>query len=177
MREGSRGDSERVWGQLPPGARKPSAQEAKVELAKVYAPSRAIRRRGDRTLEGGPLTFPQKGAMEESRTMVFVDESGFLPLAGSGTHPRPDRRGACAPRVFQPRSPLCDQRHHSIRQAVHAREQEGELRGADVVTFLKHLLRRVAGPEKPGKTGLWQIGWLPSPTRILATAIAGCRLY
>jgi hypothetical protein len=80
VREGVRGDPLGVRREIPPGTRKPPAQSFEAELAETGASGRPARRRSDRTLEGRTLAFPQKGAVEEGRTVVFVDESGFYLL-------------------------------------------------------------------------------------------------
>ena len=80
VREGSRGDPQRVRRCLPPRTRKPFAQEVEVEFAEARASSESAGRRSDRTLERGALAFSEKGAIEEGRTILFVDQSGFYLL-------------------------------------------------------------------------------------------------
>ena len=95
-------------------------------------------------LEGRALAGPQKGAVEEGRTIVFVDESGFYLL----------------PAVVHTYAPvgktpvLYEQLSREHLSAISAITQEGKLymmeqdrafKGPDVVRFLKHLLRRIAG--------------------------------
>src|SRR5829696_8084454 len=81
VREGSRGDPQRVRRCLPPRTRKPfAAQEVEVEFAEARASSESAGRRSDRTLERGALAFSEKGAIEEGRTILFVDQSGFYLL-------------------------------------------------------------------------------------------------
>ena len=55
----------------------PLAQEIKVEFAKARASGEPAGRRSDRTLERGALARAQKGAIEEGKTIMFVDQSGF----------------------------------------------------------------------------------------------------
>jgi DDE superfamily endonuclease len=80
VREGSRGDPQRVRRELPSGTREPFAKEVEVEFAKARASSEPAGRRSDRTLERGALAFSEKGAIEEGRTILFVDQSGFYLL-------------------------------------------------------------------------------------------------
>jgi hypothetical protein len=95
-------------------------------------------------LEGRALAGPQKGAVEEGRTIVFVDESGFYLLPA-------------VVRTYAPvgKTPvLYEQLSREHLSAISAITQEGKLymmeqdrafKGPDVVRFLKHLLRRIAG--------------------------------
>jgi hypothetical protein len=71
--EGGRSDPKRVWRELPPGAREPLAKDVKAESAKARASSEPAGRRSDRTLERGALAFSEKRAIEEGRTILFVD--------------------------------------------------------------------------------------------------------
>jgi len=142
--EGGKGDPKRVWGELPPGAREPLAQEIKVEFAKARASSEPAGRRSDRTLERGALAFSEKGAIEEGRTILFVDQSGFYLLP-------------TVVRTYAPvgQTPILHEQlsrdHLSVMSGITPDgkllmiEQERAFKGEDVVRFLKHALRQIPG--------------------------------
>jgi transposase len=90
------------------------------------------------------LAPDQKKAVEEERTLVFVDQSGFYLLPG-------------VVRTYAPvgqtpiiRAPL-SRDHLSVMGGItsegklYLMTQERAYRGADVVGFLKHLARHIAG--------------------------------
>src|SRR5215218_7224964 len=144
VREGSRGDPQRVWRCLPPRTRKPFAQEVEVEFAEARASSESAGRRSDRTLERGALAFSEKGAIEEGRTILFVDQSGFYLL--------PTVVCTYAP-VGQ--TPILNEHltrdHLSVISAISVEgkllmmEQERSFKSPEVVRFLRHLLRQIPG--------------------------------
>src|SRR5215213_9123169 len=80
MREGGCSHPKGVRSQLPSGACASGGADARSLLAKTTAPSRAAGRGGHRTLEREEAALPQKGALKEGRTIVFVDQSGFYLL-------------------------------------------------------------------------------------------------
>ena len=144
VRESSRGDPQRVRRELPPGTREPFAQEVEVEFAKARASSESAGRRSDRTLERGALAFSEKGAIEEGRTILFVDQSGFYLLP-------------TVVRTYAPigQTPILREQlsrdHLSVMSGITLEgkllmiEQERAFKGEDVVCFLKHALRQIAG--------------------------------
>jgi transposase len=86
----------------------------------------------------------QKKAIEEGRTLVFVDESGFYLLPGV--------LQTYAPRGKTPiiRAPLSRDHLSAIsgitpEGKLYLKVQERAILGADVVRFLKHLLRHIPG--------------------------------
>src|SRR5215211_6718344 len=145
VREGSRGHPQRVRRCLPPRARKPFAQEVEVEFAEARASSESAGRRSDRTLERGALAFSEKGAIEEGRTILFVDQSGFYLL--------PTVVRTYAPIVGQ--TPILyeqlSREHLSVMSGITLEgkllmmEQERAFKSPDVVRFLRHALRQIAG--------------------------------
>jgi len=86
----------------------------------------------------------QKKAIEEKRTLVFVDQSGFYLL------PALVRTYAPAGKTPIIRAPL-SRDHLSVMSGITPRGnlyqmvQEWAYRGEDVVRFLQHLLRQVVG--------------------------------
>lgn len=90
------------------------------------------------------MAGPKKGAADEGRTLVWVDESGFYLLPG-------------AVRTYAPRGQTPTLRvrltrdHLSVIGAVTAtgtlllQVQEQAVRGPDVVRFLRHLLTHLPG--------------------------------
>lgn len=86
----------------------------------------------------------QKGAIEEGRTIVFVDESGFYLLPALV---RTYARVGKTPVLYEQLS----REHLSAISAIteegklYMMEQDRAFKGPDVVRFLKHLLRRIAG--------------------------------
>jgi transposase len=86
----------------------------------------------------------EKGAVEEGRTILFVDQSGFYLLP-------------CVVRTCAPvgRTPVLREqlsRDHlsvisgiSLEGKLYMMEQQRAFKGEDVVRFLKHLLGRIAG--------------------------------
>jgi transposase len=90
------------------------------------------------------VAFPQKGALKESRTIVFCDQSGFylLPMVV---------------RTYAPigQTPILKENltrdHLSAMSAItleckfYMLEQDRAFKGEDVVRFLKHLMRQIPG--------------------------------
>jgi transposase len=120
------------------------AQEVEVEFAKARASSESAGRRSDRTLERGALAFSEKGAIEEGRTILFVDQSGFYLLP-------------TVVRTYAPigQTPILREQlsrdHLSVMSGITLEgkllmiEQERAFKGEEVVCFLKHALRQIAG--------------------------------
>jgi transposase len=90
------------------------------------------------------LAGGEKGAQEEGRTIVFVDESGFYLL------PSLVRTWARRGKTPTLRLPLTRD-HLSVIGALTTegrlltRVHEDSIKGSQVVEFLKHLLRKIAG--------------------------------
>lgn len=95
-------------------------------------------------MEGRTLARDQKKAVEEGRTVVFADQSGFYLLPGKV------RTYAPVGQTPVIRAPL-SRDHLSAMGAItpegklYLMVQERAYRGVDVVGFLKHLARHVAG--------------------------------
>jgi transposase len=95
-------------------------------------------------VEARALAPDQKKAVEEERTLVFVDQSGFYLLLG-------------VVRTYAPvgqtpviRAPLSRDHLSAVggitwEGKLYLMTQERAYRGADVVGFLKHLARHIAG--------------------------------
>lgn len=95
-------------------------------------------------LERGALATSEKGALEEGRSILFVDESGFYLLPA-------------VVRTYAPvgETPILHEHlsrdHLSAISAItpegklYMMEQDRAFKGPDVVRFLKHLLRRISG--------------------------------
>ena len=90
------------------------------------------------------MAAAEKGALEESRSTLFVDQSGFYLLP-------------CVVRTYAPvgQTPVLREqlpRDHlsaisgiSLEGKLFMLEQKRAFKGEDVVRFLKHLLRRISG--------------------------------
>ncbi len=90
------------------------------------------------------MAFPEKRALREGRTILFVDESGFYLLPA-------------VVRTYAPvgRTPILRERlsrdHLSVMSGITLEgkllmmEQERAFKGPDVVRFLKHALRQIPG--------------------------------
>jgi transposase len=72
-----------LWGELPPGAYQPSLAVDPPERATADRTSNATRRAGHCHLAKRNVADAEKKAVEEERTIVWVDQSGFylLPMA------------------------------------------------------------------------------------------------
>jgi transposase len=95
-------------------------------------------------LEGAEVAFPEKGALKEGRTILFVDQCGFylLPMVV---------------RTYAPvgQTPVLHERlsrdHLSAMSGITLEgkllmmEQERAFKGEDVVRFLEHALRQISG--------------------------------
>ncbi len=90
------------------------------------------------------MAAAEKGALEEGRTILFVDQSGFYLLP-------------CVVRTYAPmgQTPILHEqlsRDHlsvisgiSLEGKLYMMEQQRAFKGEDVVRFLRHLLRQIAG--------------------------------
>ena len=90
------------------------------------------------------MAAAEKGALEEGRTILFVDQSGFYLLP-------------CVVRTYAPvgQTPILREqlsRDHlsvisgiSLEGKLYMMEQQRAFTGEDVVRFLRHLLRQIAG--------------------------------
>jgi hypothetical protein len=95
-------------------------------------------------VEGKGVAFSEKGALKESRTIVFCDQSGFylLPMVV---------------RTYAPvgKTPILHENltrdHLSVMSGItlegklYMIEQERSFKGDDTVRFLKHLMRQIPG--------------------------------
>jgi transposase len=70
---------------------------------------------------------------------------GLLPFAGGGAHLRSGRPDARPPRAPESRDHLSAISAITPEGKLYMHEQDGSLKGPDVIRFLKHLLRRIAG--------------------------------
>ena len=115
-----------------------------MERAKAHPAGHPKRRGGDCGLVCRALAGAKKGAEEEGRTIVWVDESGFYLLPG-------------VVRTYAPRGQTPILRVPLTRDHISAISgitmdgtlllmvQERAFRSPDVVRFLKHLLRHIPG--------------------------------
>lgn len=141
---GGSGDREGVWRSLSSRPRQSPPAVGGLEPPAAHPTSHPARRRSCSQVAGGALARPQKGAEEEGRTVVWVDESGFYLL--------PSRIRTYAPRKQTPilRVKLTHDHLSAISAITPAGRllllvEEHALRGPDVVRFLRHLLRHIAG--------------------------------
>jgi transposase len=90
------------------------------------------------------LAPDQKKAIAEKRTLVFVDQSGFYLLPGMVRTYAPVGQ---TPLIRAPlrRDHLSAMGGITPEGKLYLMVQEGAYRGADVVGFLKHLARHIAG--------------------------------
>jgi hypothetical protein len=118
-----------------------------VELTeKTDAPGQPAGRGSHKALEGRALALPQKGAIEEGRTILFVDQSGFYLLPAVVRTYAPVGQTPVSHEQLSHDSPFGDERHHSGDDKLLMMEQERAfIKGPDVVRFLKHALRRIPG--------------------------------
>src|SRR5215211_533101 len=139
-----RRDPARVWGELPSGACQSPPPGVRLDRAEAHPPRHAAGRSGDRRVDRRALAGASSKAQSERRTVLWVDESAFYPLAG-------------VVRTYAPRgeTPLL---HAPLTRdhlsAISALTPDGRLlltlqerpfRGPDIVRFLQHLLRHVPG--------------------------------
>jgi transposase len=144
LQEGSGRDPKRAWSCLPPGTCEPTGQGTRAFFTEVSTPSEPTRRGSHKALEGRSLAAAEKGALEEGRTILFVDQSGFYLLP-------------CVVRTYAPvgQTPVLREqlsRDHlsaisgiSLEGKLFMMEQKRAFKGEDVVRFLKHLLRQISG--------------------------------
>ena len=78
----SPGDRARVWCAIPSGACEPHSQRVGLDTPKTHSASQAAAGSGDPALEKRTLARVEKKAVEEGRTIIFIDESGvyLLPI-------------------------------------------------------------------------------------------------
>ena len=117
----------------------------RLERPEAGLPRHPARRRGHSRLDRGALARAKSKAQSEQRTLVWVDESAFYPLAGVVR--------TYAPRGETPllHAPLTHDHLSVISGLTHTgrlllQMQERPFRGPDIVRFLQHLLR-----QEPGK--------------------------
>jgi transposase len=139
VREGGRGDPQRVRRELPSGTREPFAQAAGVEFAEARASGEPAGRRSDRTLERGALAFSEKGAIEEGQTILFVDQSGFYLLPTVVRTYAPIGQTPILPEQLSVMSGI------TLEGKLLTMEQERAFKGPDVVRFLQDALRQIPG--------------------------------
>jgi len=115
-----------------------------LEPAKAGAPGGAAGRGSHPALEGGAVAPGQKKAMEEQRTLVFADQSGFylLPLvlrtyAPAGQTP--------VVKEYLSHDHLSAMSGITPEGKFYMTMQERSYKGPDVVKFLQHLLRHIPG--------------------------------
>src|SRR5690606_10375278 len=73
-------DLSRVWRAIPSGTREQAAQGSGLEFAETREESEPARRGCHRAVGQGKVAGDKKRAIEEGRTLLFVDESGFYLL-------------------------------------------------------------------------------------------------
>ena len=92
----------------------------------------------------GALASAQKGALQEGRTIVWVDESGFYLLPGCVRTYAP-RAQTPILQVPQTRDHLATSGGVTATGRLLQQVQDHALHSVDVVRFLKHLLAQVPG--------------------------------
>lgn len=95
-------------------------------------------------MAGRALACAKKGAEEEGRTIVWVDESGFYLLPAVARTYAPRGRTPIL-RVPLTRDHLSAISGVTLQGKLYMRTQERAYRSEDVVRFLKHLLRHIPG--------------------------------
>jgi transposase len=90
------------------------------------------------------MARPQKGAEAQHQTIFFIDESGFYPLPSVVRTYAPIGQTPVL-REWWTRDHLSAMSAISPEGKVYFHSQESALHAADVVAFLKHLLREVPG--------------------------------
>src|SRR6266516_1781768 len=144
-RAGRGGPGAGVRGALPPGPRQLAPAGGRLERPATHPPRDPAGRGGHRGLVRRALAGPKKGADEQGRVILWVDESGFYLL--------PAAVRTYAPRGRTPvlRVPL-SRDHLSVISGLSPdgrlvlMAQERALTGADVARFLRHLLEIIPDP-------------------------------
>lgn len=115
-----------------------------MDAPEAYPPCHATRRGGNRRLVCRALANNQKKAAEEGRTIVWVDESGFYLLPGVVRSYAPCGQTPVL-RVPLTRDHLSAISGITLDERLLLLVQDRALNSADVVGFLKHLLRHIKG--------------------------------
>ena len=90
------------------------------------------------------MAFPQKGALEEGKTIVFADQSGFYLLPAVVRTYAPVGKTPVLKEHLS-RDHLSAMSAITLEGKLYMTEQERALKAQDVVRFLKHLMRQVPG--------------------------------
>src|SRR3954453_18828825 len=133
-----------VRGARPSQPRRHAPAGGRLERAEADRARQRAQRRGDRGVVDRAVAGPKKGADQEGRTIIWVDESGFYLLPGAV---RTD-----APRGQTPvlRLPL-SRDHLAVISAITPDDpllmvvQERPFKSPDIVRFPKHLPRHIPG--------------------------------
>jgi transposase len=141
---GGRGDSPGVWRDIPSFPGKPHPENLWLESAEARTPGYPAKRGRHSALERGALASAQKKAIEEQRTIVWVDESGFylLPGVASTWAPvgkTPILRSKLSREHFSAISAI------TLEGGLYLMMKEGSFKGPDVVQFLQGLLEEIPG--------------------------------
>jgi transposase len=115
-----------------------------VESPKAGTPCAATRRSGHCPLASGDLAGHQKGAQAQQQTIFFVDESGFYPLPSVVRTYAPVGHTPIL-REWWTRDHLSAIGAISPQAKLYFACQDRPINSEDVVAFLEHLLREVAG--------------------------------
>jgi transposase len=115
-----------------------------VEPAKARPSRPPTRRSSHHPLARRHLARPQKGAEAQHQTILFVDESGFYPLPSVVRTYAPVGRTPIL-REWWTRDHLSAISAISPEGKLYFHCQDRAIDSADVVAFLEHLLREVAG--------------------------------
>ena len=132
-----------VWCELPSLTVWPDPQGLPLEQTKAYETSQAERRGGHKALEGGALAAAQKKALEEERTVVFVDESGCYLLPAVVRTYAPTGQTPVLREQFT-RDHLSAISGITMRGKLLMRIQDHSFKGPDATRFLKHLVEHVS---------------------------------
>jgi transposase len=119
-------------------------QDQTLEPAKARPARASAERGGDRSVARPDLAGHQQGADAQRQTILFLDESGFYPLPSVVRTYAPVGQTPIL-REWWTRDHLSAMSAISPEGKLYFHAQEGAINSADVVAFLEHLLREVAG--------------------------------
>jgi transposase len=139
-----RDHSAHLWGQLSPGACQSPVTRGASEHPAAHGARDATRRASDCRLANRSVAGAEKKAGEEERTIVWVDQSGFylLPMAVRTDAPRGQTPVL---RVKLTRDHLAAMSGITSDGRLVMHVQDHAYRSADVVRFLRLLLRKLTG--------------------------------
>ena len=133
-----------IWRLLSSAPWRPPVQDHSLEPTKAGPTRASAERGGDCPVARRDLGRHQKGADAQRQTILFIDESGFYPLPSVVRTYAPVGQTPIL-REWWTRDHLSAMSAVSPEGKLYFHAQEGAINSADVVAFLEHLLREIAG--------------------------------